>query len=344
MREIIETANQWRENGQAIALATVVKTWGSAPRGVGAKMIISAEGAMVGSVSGGCVEGAVVEAAHTVLATGIAQLLEFGVTDEAAWDVGLACGGKLSVFVEPFQPTVQAMISKWISNGESGAVASLISGTADTQLGQKLIIQDNQLVFTTYDPSPARPLLIDSISKTIQTHDSSNYLLPDGKKLFFIDVITPPPTLIIVGGVHIAQALIKIAQVVGFTPIIIDPRRAFGNPARFPDVQLLPAWPRKAFAKLNITAATAIALLTHDPKIDDQALALALPSAAFYIGALGSKSTARKRVERLREAGFSEEEIGRIHAPIGLNIHSKTPSEIALSIMAEIIATYRGNN
>ncbi len=338
MRDIIEVVNQWQQADQPIAVATVVKTWGSAPRKVGAKMAISAEGVMAGSVSGGCVEGAVVEAALASLDEQQATLLEFGVADETAWTVGLACGGMIDVFVSPLATEIQAQVSDWIETQQSGVVVSVLKGDGSL-VGRQLTVHNGEVrgsISAEIDPE-----IVQLAHAGLEQRKSQRVTLADGETEIFVDVIVPPPSLIIVGGVHIAQALVEIAQVVGFRPIIIDPRRAFGSTDRFPDVQLLQAWPRKAFLELPINRTTAVALLTHDPKIDDQAFEFVLPSEAFYIGALGSKKTAAARRERLLANGFDEAAIGRIQGPVGLDINAQTPAEIALSIMAEIIAAYR---
>ena len=343
MREIINESNEWRQNDEQIALATVVRTWGSAPRKVGAKMALTSGGAMAGSVSGGCVEGAVVEAGMETLHSGGGKLLEFGVADETAWTVGLACGGMIDVFVEPFDADLQQIVSGWVANELAGAVATVIGteSAPDALIGRKIAMQNGSVVYDTYQSDMYRPMILYAIEKALKARQGIRYLIPDSTVEIFVDVIMPSPTLIIVGGVHIAQALIELAQVMGFKPTVIDPRRAFGSTERFPDVPLIQQWPRKAFPGISLNESTAIALLTHDPKIDDQALAFALPSSAFYIGALGSKKTAATRNSRLVEAGYTQEQIDRIHGPIGLNINAQTPEEIALAVMGEIISAYR---
>ncbi len=339
MREIIEQANKWRADNRPITLATVIKTWGSAPRKVGAKMIVSDDNAMAGSVSGGCVEGAVVEAANAVLVGGQPSLLEFGVADETAWTVGLACGGMIDVFVERLEPQVQEIVAEWIANEQAGEVVTVIGGE---EIGRKLLFQNDTIIYDTHHSTDLHEPILQITRRAFANRKSGRFHIPDSTHEVFVDVIMPAPTLIIVGGVHIAQALIAIGQVVGFRAVVIDPRRAFGSAERFPDVPLHQEWPRKAFEHVVINEASAVVLLTHDPKIDDQALAKVLPSPAFYIGALGSNKTAAKRVKRLEEGGFSAEQIARIHGPIGLDINAKTPEEIALAIMGEIILAYRG--
>ncbi len=332
MREIIDVTQQWHDDAKPIALATVIDTWGSAPRKTGAKMAITADSQMAGSVSGGCVEGAVVEEALSVLANARPKQLQFGVADETAWEVGLACGGSIDLFVEPFDATTHATVSAWIANEQAGAIGTVLSGE---KIGTKTFY--SQGVWTGDATHYGTKM---AMQVALAQRRSQRVHLDDGREIF-VDVMLPSPQLIMVGGVHIAVALVALAQVVGFRPVVVDPRRAFGSAERFPDVALHQMWPRKAFEQIVINESTAVALLTHDPKIDDQALASVLPSDAFYIGALGSKKTAAKRRTRLLENGYTEAQMDKIYGPIGLRINARTPEEIALSIMGEIIGAWR---
>jgi xanthine dehydrogenase accessory factor len=332
MQEIIPDIDNWLAAGKKeIAIATVLQTWGSAPRQTGAKMAFTTSSDICGSVSGGCIESAVIEAGQDVLATGSPQLLHFGVTDETAWDVGLACGGTIEVFVERLDLAAYAFLRDLIRAGKPGVCLTVLHGD-EALTGRKLVMGDGRSL-------NQRPLDLTDLGRSARA--TQRRTLENGLDLF-IERLNPAPTLIMVGGVHIAVALASLAKTLGYRTIVIDPRRAFGSAARFPHAdQLLPLWPQKAFAKLEITPETAVALLTHDPKIDDPALKSILPSPAFYIGALGSRKTHAKRRQRLRANGFTDKQIARIHAPIGLNIHAATPAEIALAIIAEIIQTYR---
>ncbi len=338
MKEILAEIDQWFAEGKtAVALATVVQTWGSSPRGVGAKMAVTADGRMCGSVSGGCVEGAVAEACATTLHSGDAQLLHFGVADEIAWEVGLACGGSIDVFVEILDERWYQFLRQTVLEGWTGIVATVIrgpqemsgrkaayarNGTITGSLGKEL---DSELHFLCPSTTQSKPVILANDWEV------------------FVDLLRPAPTLVMVGGVHVAVALTRLAKSVGFRTIVIDPRRSFGSDFRFPDVDyLLQQWPQKAFQEIEPTADMAVALLTHDPKIDDQALKILLNSDVFYLGALGSRKTHAKRKERLREMGFGDELLAKIHAPIGLNIGAGNPEEIALAIMAEIVAVRRG--
>lgn len=338
MQEIIFDVDQWQsEANEPIAIATVVQTWGSAPRKAGAKMAVRPDGAMSGSVSGGCVEGAVFAEAVGTLDTRAPKLLHFGVADETAWEVGLACGGIIEVFVEPLDEAIYQFHRNLIEQNEAGAVITIIRGPEEV-LGRKLAVsRDDKRLGTLGDDLDAQAIAVEA-----ELQRPSRVQLTDAIELF-IDTVRPAPTLVMVGGVHIAIALTNYAKVLGFNTIVVDPRRAFGSEQRFPHVdKLIQAWPKKAFADIRLTPETAVALLTHDPKIDDPALEVILGSSAFYIGALGSNKTHAKRITRLQEKGFSAEQIASIHAPIGLDINAQTPEEIALSVMAEIVKAYRG--
>lgn len=335
MHEVIQDIDQWLENKQPIALATVVQTWGSAPRKAGAKMALTPEGAISGSVSGGCVEGAVFEEGTAALTHNRPKLLHFGVADETAWDVGLACGGTIEVFVEPLDTAVYTFMRDLIQTDQAGATMTVIHGP-EALLGNRLAVsRDGRRVGTL----GSEALDEAAVAAERPFMHPQRLQLTDEVELF-VDTVRPAPALVMVGGVHIAQALAHMAQLLGYRTIVVDPRRAFGSQARFPHVDtLIQKWPKKAFAEINLTPETAVALLTHDPKIDDPALAEVLETAVFYIGALGSNKTHAKRVQRLKDAGFSDETIARIHGPIGLDIGAGTPEEIALSIMAEIVKT-----
>ncbi len=334
MKEIILDVDAWLAQEQtSVALATVIHTWGSAPRKIGAKMAFTAGGALCGSVSGGCVEGAVIEAGREVLASGAPQLLHFGVADETAWEVGLACGGVIDVFVEPLDPEAYALLREMTMQDHAGACVTVLRGP-DELVGRKWIEERNgRSLIQLPSAITAQLSALPANTQRLQLSDDLE---------IFVEQFRPAPTLIMVGGVHIAVALTSMAKTLGFRTIVIDPRRAFGSDDRFPHAdQLFSLWPQKAFAQLEITPETAVALLTHDPKIDDPALEIVLPSAAFYVGALGSRKTHAKRIERLQQKGVDAAQINRIHAPIGLDLNAQTPEEIALSVLAEIVQAFR---
>ncbi|MEL7097911.1 MAG: XdhC family protein [Pseudomonadota bacterium] len=314
-----ELALEWHRAGRGAALATVVETWGSAPRRVGAQLVIAGDGEMQGSVSGGCVEGAVVLEAQDALSKGAARVLEYGVSDDDAFAVGLACGGTIRVLVEPVGAALPEEILAQIVNARAARAP---------------------LAYVVNPATGARHVTTDGHAERFRA-DRSGFE-EDGQT--FVHIQAAPLRLAIVGAVHIAQALVPMARIAGFDPVIIDPRGAFGSDARFPGETLLEDWPDEALQGYGLDARTALVLLTHDPKLDDPALHIALRSAAFYIGALGSKRTHAKRVARLQDAGFSAEEIARIHAPIGLDLGAASPQEIAVSVLAEILSVLRGRN
>ena len=330
MREVLGDIERWRSAGEAVALATVVQTWGSAPRQPGAKMAISSSGSIAGSVSGGCVEGAVVEAARKALATGHPGLLSFGVSDESAWSVGLACGGNVQVFVEPLTEDFFAPVREADARRRAIAIATVVSG-AEGLIGRKLWLRDDGATGGSL-PEPAAVHLREALAA-----GASRRATIAGSEVF-LDVLMPPPRLVVVGGVHIAIPLIALARTLGFETVLVDPREAFGNAARFPHAdRIVTKWPDAALAEIRPDAATAVAVLAHDPKLDDPALMTALRSGAFYVGALGSSRTQEKRSTRLREAGLPEEALARLYAPIGLDLGGRSPEESALSVMAQII-------
>ncbi len=319
---IPEAALAWHREGRGAALATVVETWGSAPRQAGSLLAISGDGDMTGSVSGGCVEGAVVTEALEAMADRRPRILTFGVSDETAFAVGLACGGTIRVLVEP------------VGEGAEALPAPLLADLVAARAAPRAV------ALVTNTETWARELVPAGTNEAVDARlraDRSG-IEEDGH---FIAVHNPPLRLIVVGAVHIAQPLLTIARACGYAPTLIDPRGAFGSEARFPGETILDDWPDEALATLALDARTAIVTLTHDPKLDDPALQFALRSPVFCIGALGSKKTHAKRVDRLTAAGFTEAEIARIAAPVGLNIGARTPAEIAVSIMAQITAALR---
>ena len=318
---IPEQALAWIEAGDGAALATVIETWGSAPRPVGAQLAISASGALAGSVSGGCVEGAVAAEAMEAVGDGRCRVLTYGVSDSDAFAVGLACGGTIRVLVEP------------VGVGDGPSVALL------RELVQ-MRAQRRAAVYCVRPGTAERALLGAGATPEADRalNDDKSGFTEDG---FFLGVHNPPLRMAIIGAAHIAQPLSQMARLTGFDVTVIDPREAFASAERFPGAALSHDWPDAALAAHGLDARVAVVCLTHDPKLDDPALRLALPSPAFYIGALGSKRTHAKRVERLTGEGLPAEAMARLHAPIGMDIGAKSPAEIAVSIMAQITERLR---
>ncbi|NLW66618.1 MAG: XdhC family protein [Bacteriovoracaceae bacterium] len=327
---MIEKAWEWIKDGKEVALATVIATWGSSPQPVGSQMVIDGDGRFEGSVSGGCVEGAVVEEALEVIRKGKHRRLFFGVSRERAWEVGLACGGEMEVFVE--KVTWLTVLEELLKLRAACRPACLIT---DLQTGGKTLVPLDEA------PSPdSRAAGLMHLVEGMKSVERNTTAVAGGRELF-LHSFQPSPRLVIIGAVHIAQALVRIGRVAGYEVSVVDPREAFADTVRFPDVQVCVEWPDEAIKRMGLHSRTAVVTLTHDPKLDDPALEAALESNVFYIGALGSRKTHAARLERFRQAGLAEEMLERIHGPVGLDIGAVSPEEIALSIMAEITSVRR---
>lgn len=330
--DVLEMAATWRAAGRRVAWAAVVRTWGSSPRPAGSRLVVSETGEFFGSVSGGCVEGAVVTEATAILSGGAPKLLHFGVTDEEAWEVGLACGGQIDVYVE----AVPALFERLLE--ERRAKRPVVLATRLQEGGGLLLDHDAlahppraELAEIGVLADPARQALRADACAVVETARGPVFLAP----------YNPPLRLAVVGAVHVALPLCRLAAIAGFEVTVIDPRTAFTLPGHLPGLVRSSEWPDAALTRLQPDARTAVVTLTHDPKLDDPALAAALSSEAFYIGCLGSKKTHAGRLRRLAERGFDEAALARLHGPVGLPIGARTPEEIAVSILAQVIATLR---
>ncbi|MBL8502310.1 MAG: methylmalonyl Co-A mutase-associated GTPase MeaB [Rhodocyclaceae bacterium] len=322
--ELFAQLRRWRAAGKGVALATVVKTWGSSPRPEGSHLAVEAGGAFLGSVSGGCIEGAVIGEAQAAIADGQPRLLEFGVSDERAWEVGLACGGRVQVFVERANDErIERLLAERAAKRAATVVTRLADGTQALVAGDEV---SGELALTEAQREEVRRRLRSDKSGTLESSDGT----------LFARCYAQAPRMVIVGAVHITQALAPMAAMAGFEVVVIDPRRAFATAERLPGVTVTTEWPDEALARIGLDAQTAVVTLSHDPKLDDPALIAALQSPCFYIGALGSSRTHAKRVARLTEAGLADA-IPRIHAPVGLDLGGRSPSEIAVSVIAQVI-------
>ncbi len=325
--DVLRRAEGWRAGGLDVALATVVRTWGSAPRPVGSLLAANGRGEFAGSVSGGCVEGEVVRAARRALEDGEPRLLEFGVSDERAQEVGLACGGTVHVDVrrlgrgDLLEPLLARLTAR------SPAVLALALRGPEVRLLDPLA------------PGGAEPALADAARGAAEA-DASGRADVAGEP-WFLRVFNPRVRVVVCGAVHVAQALVPAARLIGWDALVVDARRAFATEERFEGVPLVRAWPEEALARIAPDRRTAVVALTHDPKLDDPALAAALRSDAFYVGALGSRRSHAARLERLRAMGLGEAALARIHGPVGLPIGARSSAEIAISIVAEIVAELR---
>ena len=325
--DILGIAQEWAHSGHRVAIGTVIRTWGSAPRPAGSVIAIRDDGAFEGSVSGGCIEGEVIGRAQETIASGSSQRLEFGVADELAWSIGLACGGKVEIFLEALggQFSHAALAAVLSAHGEDRAVVRAIA-LCGTQ--EKLVI-----------PAGGGDALSEAASRAARA-DRSEVVQINGEE-WFLAICNPQLELVIVGAAHIAQPLARMAELCDYRVRIIDPRTAFATPDRFPKVAISHDWPDEALAKAPLGARSALVALTHDPKIDDPALCAALASPCFYVGALGSKKTHANRHARLAARGIEAAALTRIKGPIGLAIGAASPAEIAIAILAQITQELR---
>ncbi len=330
--EILRQIRQWRSEGHDAGLATVVSTWGSAPRPVGGHMAVCSTGTFVGSVSGGCVEAAVVDVARDVMGGGKPRVVEYGVSDEEAWAVGLACGGRVRISVVPV--------------GADGLHEDILEELIQARQAQDPVVLASWLQAGTH--SLLRPWAedgagggtLESAAREAMLTDRASLLDLAGEEVF-LRPHNPPARLVIVGAAHVTQSLVPLATEAGFDVVVVDPRAAFASVERFPGVRLIRSWPDEALAELGLDHRTALVTVTHDPKLDDPALLAAMRGTPFYIGALGSRRTHASRLERLEAEGVGKDDLARIHAPVGLDIGARTTQEIAVSIVAQVIQALR---
>ncbi len=315
-----------------IVIARVVKTWGSSPRPVGSTLVIDQELNMYGSVSGGCVEGAVLKEAKKLFSSKGGKMLGYGVTDEDAWSVGLSCGGRISVYI---QKLADHEFKKALFGAlEKNEGVSWYTVMDDTLEVIQSLVMENEVKAGAVLPEDQLAEIESAIGER-----NHRVLESENEPPIFIHLFPRKDQMLIIGAAHITADLIHLANYYGFESIVIDPREAFADKTSFddPPSKIIKSYPSEVLENYKLDQSTYAVILSHDPKIDDNALQILLKANVAYIGALGSKKTHAKRIARLEEAGFSSSEIKRIHAPIGLSINAKTPREIALSIMGQII-------
>jgi xanthine dehydrogenase accessory factor len=322
VREILPELGRWQSRGDRIAMARVVATRRSAPRPIGSKLIVSDSGELAGSVSGGCVENEVVEAARAVLAGGDPQLLTFGISDELALSVGLPCGGEIDVWVDEPEPQLLTSLAE-VAREERRAVFFV-----DLDDGSERLVLDGE----------------DDVADELIRSGHSKILELQGRRVF-ADVFGPPPSLFVYGAVDTADALCAAAKAIGWRTTVADARARFATKERLPHAdEILVAWPEDALAQVAPDHTTAILVLTHDDKFDLPLLTGALATEAYYVGALGSRRNQERRRQRLLEAGADEADLDRISGPAGLDIGAHTPAETAVSMLAEIMAVRAGRD
>lgn len=324
MRDLLSRLDGLLTEGP-VGRAVVVRTWGSAPRPEGSVMLGTTAGAMAGSVSGGCVEASVLEAIIQAIRSSEPRLIRYTVTDARAWEVGLSCGGTVEVLVEP---SVRAEVLAAARDRAGGVVATVIDGAP---IGPP--------------PSSVEELLRGPMAEAAERGRSEVVAVPGpaGALTVFLEVVPPVRTLVIVGAVHVAQALVTLAAPLGYRTIVVDGREALLTRDRFPEAsELMAGWPAEVLPRLPLDRATAVCVLSHDPRFDEPAIAIALRSEAGYVGAIGSRATQHSRRERLRAEGFTDAQLERLHGPIGLDLGGRQAGEIALAILAEITAVRHG--
>ncbi|MEW2548499.1 XdhC family protein [Streptomyces sp. NPDC047002] len=349
MWDIANGIASWQAADTPFALATVVGTWKSAPRRPGASMAVSAEGDVVGSVSGGCVEGAVYELAKEVIETGTPALTTYGISDDDAFEVGLTCGGIIDIFVRPAGGTHHPHLPQVLDAVRASrpvAVASVISGEPPRE--RDLVVTPDGMAGTlgegrldTAVAERARGLLARGESAVVRMGPHGEQL--DEDVSVFVHSFAPPPRLLVFGAIDFAGAVARIGKFLGYHVTVCDARPVFATHKRFPDAdELVVSWPHTYLESTTVDESTVICVLTHDPKFDVPLLELALRTPACYIGAMGSRRTHEDRLARLREAGVDESALRRLASPIGLDLGARTPEETAVAIMAEIIALQWG--
>lgn len=351
MREIIDELLPSFNEGKPFALATVTRTWSSAPRPVGAAMAVLSSGEVIGSVSGGCVEGAIHEAALEVLASKIPQSVTYGVSDDNAFAVGLTCGGTIELFIQYVSPSTfpefAEIAAKIVSENAIG-VATLIDG--EGAAGSRIVLTKNEASGSLGDDGldhavieSARALLLRGTTKTVKLGAHGENRMDDLS--IFVESFAPAPRMIIFGAIDFAAAVARIGKFMGYYVIVCDARALFVTKRRFPDAdEVIIDWPHRYLPTVDVDETTVICVLTHDPKFDVPVLEIALRTNAGYIGAMGSRRTHLDRLERLREVGMTEAEIAKLKSPIGLDLGGRTPEETAISIAAEIISNQVGGS
>jgi xanthine dehydrogenase accessory factor len=343
MDEVLEQATAWRAQGRESALATVVRTSGSTPRGTGAKLLVSRDGAIVGSVSGGCVESDVAAHAVEVMTQGRPRLVSYGISDEFGIEVGLACGGSIEVLIEGLGADPYAEVATLVRQEVPVVVATAVRPEA--AIGRRVVFARGEARGTLGDTVLDRSVQ-EKVPELIRSGQSRSMRFKDqsGEETeVFLDAYPAPPTLFIFGGVHVAIPLTRYAKILGFRVNVIDPRGIFATPERFAEAdELAITYPEDYLSRVELNENSYVVVLTHDPRHDEPILKRVVGSRASYVGAIGSRKTNQERMARLMAQGVPQEQLARVHAPVGMDIGAQTPEEIALAIMAEIIAARYG--
>ena len=353
MRELLETLAAWRSDGLDVGRAVVVRTFGSAPRPEGAVLLAAADGRIAGSVSGGCVEGAAYEEIERARRDGVSRVIRYGISDEQAWDVGLACGGTIDVLVEASVSPEIAAAGADVDRGRA-IVTTLPADSPGPDFGPHepgigeparavMVVGDDGSLSGSLDDPALDAELVRAALAALASGTSGTIELA-GRSLF-IEAYPVRPRLIVVGAVQVAIPLVAMAHELGFETVVVDGRPAFATAERFPTVdRLVVGWPDEVAEAIGLGPADAVAVLSHDVKFDEPAIVEALRRGCRYVGAVGSRKTQADRRARLLAAGVTAEELARLHGPIGLDLGGRAPAETALAILAEIVADRHGGS
>jgi xanthine dehydrogenase accessory factor len=353
VREELATLRRWQRDGARIAVASVVATSQSAPRPPGATLGVHPDGRVQGSVSGGCVEGAVVEVATEVLATGQPQRVRYGISDDEAFAVGLTCGGTIEVFVRAVDREVIDLdaLAQRVDRDDPVATATIVEHPdAPDAVGRTLVVAEGEAEGTTGNEALDRAVIEQARGMLAQGATGLRHLGPEGERrrddvAVFVESFAPRPRMLVFGAIDFASAVASIGRFLGFHVTVCDARERFATPARFPDAdEVVIDWPHRYLAATAVDARTVICVLTHDPKFDVPVLQVALDTPAAYVGVMGSRRTHDDRLARLREVGVSEDALARLRSPIGLDLGARTPQETAVSIAAEIVLLRQGGS
>ena len=357
MRELLDQLDAWAAEGAGMGRAVVVRTFGSAPRPEGGVLLVTDDGRLAGSVSGGCVEGAAAEEIAAARKTGLQRVIRYGISDEQAWDVGLACGGTIDVLVQPLVPAEAVAAARDTVEGRSGgrAIVTLLPpdapppvfgafqpGVGETPEATLVVHDDGTLDGTLGDPAADAALV--AAATDLLAHGVSRTVEVAGRQAF-VEAYPVRPRLVVVGAVEVARTLVRLARELGYETVVVDGRSAFATAARFPGVdRLVVGWPDEVADEIGLGPADAVAVLTHDVKFDEPAIVEALRRGCRYVGAVGSRKTQADRRARLLEAGVAADELDRLRGPIGLDLGGRLPPETALAIMAEVVAERRSGS
>ena len=349
MRELNDTIASWQSEGLDFGRAIVVRTFGSAPRPAGAVMLAAADGRLAGSVSGGCVEGAAFEEISSARQDDRARVIRYGISDEQAWDVGLACGGTIDVLVEPrLRPEIAAasrsagvcVAIPLPADAPSAEFGPVTPGDGEAPPSVVLVGEDGTLTGSLGSATADAALRLAAL-KALDRGESGTVEI-EGRQVF-LEAYPVKPRLVVVGAVEVARFLVRFARELGYETIVVDGRASFATPARFPDIdQLIVGWPDEVADQIGLGPRDAVAVLTHDVKFDEPAIVEALRRGCRYVGAVGSRKTQGDRRARLREAGLTDSELDQLRGPVGLDLGGRAPAETALAIMAEVVAERRG--